>query len=174
MEITLNLSAESVDDAAKRLRKYADRLRDIEGSVGIELANEGAAYARSIAPDYRIPITATGSGGLWRITAGGFTRTDARSKEWQMSPALFEFGTGVVGAGTYPKSPFPAPNYVYGAGTPDHRDAHEGNTWYYYDTDPQNASSTQGEPARPFMFNTALWLRQNAARIVKERLDDRY
>ena len=85
--------------------------------------------------------------------------------------ALFvEFGTGVVGEGTY-KGELPS-WYTYNAMlTPQAHDKQDPTKWYYYD-DYGRVRSTRGQVANNYMLAASEKMKQQVVTIAKEVFND--
>lgn len=77
--------------------------------------------------------------------------------------AFVEFGVGVKGQGTYPA--LGQMVYAYNMPSP-YKDATGG--WTYFNERYGRFVYTHGNVAKPFMYNTAVYLRDNAMRMAEE------
>lgn len=170
MDIELRLSPRSVDDALARveeLRKLVDG--DFTDRLASRVADVVSNEMRATMPDIRLTTYVVKSGaGSYKAVVEGYERTDPKGTIFSVSPALYEFGTGVTGAGTYPGAV--PPGYVYGAGTPEHQRAHTKTGWFYYDDDGDKVF-TRGDASIPFALNaarsTALRLPEIAQEVLR-------
>ena len=79
-----------------------------------------------------------------------------------------EFGTGIVGK----ENPHPS-KYDFGGeyGLSDYDSGGYGHVgWYYFDADGKR-QWTKGMPARPFMYNTYLYIRRMMTRTVNKHIN---
>ncbi|MBO5967266.1 MAG: HK97 gp10 family phage protein [Clostridia bacterium] len=160
--IQLELSAESVDEAIEKLRLYQETIEEASERIVRRLARDGEERARELVPvdtgALAESIVASGDGRV------AYVRTDSPYA------AFVEFGTGVIGAA----SPYPGPamaeaGYAYMGGehhitTKDGRDGWfwpgKDGRWYF----------TQGQPTKPFMYDTAQLLAMAVPQVVEEEL----
>lgn len=82
--------------------------------------------------------------------------------------AFVEFGTGQLGQeGSYPY-PFPeGANWAYNVGSTIF-EIEDGQYGWFYPADDGTWKFTQGMPSRPFMYETALQLREEISKVAKE------
>ena len=150
--IHVDLSAESVARALEEIKSYRDKVESLGERVVERLTTEGEQMAQMLAPMdtgelmSSIEGEANGEKGYIRATAG--------------HAAYVEFGTGVVGEGTHP-NPVGWAYDVNGHGT---------SGWVYKD-DFGQFTWTMGQPANPFMYNTAQLLADVTPEVVAEELN---
>ena len=81
--------------------------------------------------------------------------------------AFVEFGTGVVGEGTYPGELSDSWGYDERR-TPEAHDPNDPTKWYYYDEYLGHVSSTRGQTANAFMTTADHRMRDQVLAIAKE------
>ncbi len=168
--ISMNcLSQSSIQNAIKQLRSYQDSLTYKCQLLAEKLAENGVEIARlqladldaifttelisSIHAEYKGSVK---GGGIWEVVAG----TDH---------AMFvEFGTGIVGK----RSPYPGNlpegvDWQYASGKTIRQLADGRYGWFYQD-DNGEWWFTEGMPSRPFMYYTAIQLRDIVVKTAKE------
>lgn len=159
MIVKAGLSKASLSSAASQLRRYADSLGAKCDEACGRIAAIGAEEAAATCP------VGTGElkGGIAveRSAPGSYKVVSAAPHS-----AFVEFGTGVVGQGTYP-NPLPA-GYGYNQGfTPSAHDPRDPDAWYYRDDDGV-VHRTKGHAAQPYMAPAAERMRQAAAGVARE------
>ncbi len=159
--IKVRLDPHSIANAVTELNEYkADLERRIRLLVET-LTDRGADIARAKV----VEMDAVYSGDLLKSINSylfsfgknpvGFIRVNA---EYGI---FVEFGTGIVGK-TSPYHP------AHSAFDWEH-DVHDhGNAGWFYPGDDGKAHWTKGQPSRPFLYETALRLKQEFPKIVKE------
>ena len=163
MTIKVNpLDPDSIDKAIAEVEKYekfiaekAQELVRLLKELGVEKAKELVPIDTGVAQQSIIGYMDENKG---IIQAGGYCK-------------YIEFGTGVRGLG----SQHPSPEYLaimqwaYNSGATifTTKDGREG---WYYPADDGSWRFTEGMPSRPFMFETAQYLKREASRLAKEAL----
>lgn len=161
MKIKVNpLDPDSIDEAIAEIERYetfvaekAQELVRLLKELGVEKAKELVPVDTGVAQASIIGYMDEDKG---IIQAGGYCK-------------YIEFGTGVRGLG----SQHPSPEYLaimqwaYNSGATifTTKDGREG---WYYPADDGSWRFTEGMPSRPFMFETAQYLKSEAARLAKE------
>ena len=161
MKIKVNpLDPDSIDEAIAEIERYetfvaekAQELVRLLKELGVEKAKELVPVDTGVAQASIIGYMGEDKG---IIQAGGYCK-------------YIEFGTGVRGLG----SQHPSPEYLaimqwaYNSGATifTTKDGREG---WYYPADDGSWRFTEGMPSRPFMFETAQYLKSEAARLAKE------
>lgn len=161
MKIKVNpLDPDSIDEAIAEIERYetfvaekAQELVRLLKELGVEKAKELVPVDTGVAQASIIGYMDEDKG---IIQAGGYCK-------------YIEFGTGVRGLG----SQHPSPEYLaimqwaYNSGATifTTKDGREG---WYYPADDGSWRFTEGMPSRPFMFETAQYLKSEAARLTKE------
>lgn len=161
MKIKVNpLDSDSIDKAIAEIERYetfvaekAQELVRLLKELGVEKAKELVPVDTGVAQASIIGYMDENKG---IIQAGGYCK-------------YIEFGTGVRGLG----SQHPSPEYLaimqwaYNSGATifTTKDGREG---WYYPADDGSWRFTEGMPSRPFMFETAQYLKSEAARLAKE------
>lgn len=159
MRIPVELSAKSMKQAARQLVRYADSLGAKCDELSRRLAEIGVtASAQSV-----------------RLDTGNLAASIRMEKDGECAYLVFtdedyaafvEFGTGVVGQGTY-KGQLPA-GYGYDERrTPEAHDPLDPAKWYYYDAEGR-VRGTRGQTADGFMLAGAEVMRQMVLPIAKE------
>lgn len=161
MKIKVNpLDPDSIDEAIAEIERYetfvAEKAQEfvrLLKELGVEKAKELVPVDTGVAQASIIGYMDENKG---IIQAGGYCK-------------YIEFGTGVRGLG----SQHPSPEYLaimqwaYNSGATifTTKDGREG---WYYPADDGSWRFTEGMPSRPFMFETAKYLKSEAARLAKE------
>ena len=161
MKIKVNpLDPDSIDEANAEIERYetfvaekAQELVRLLKELGVEKAKELVPVDTGVAQASIIGYMDEDKG---IIQAGGYCK-------------YIEFGTGVRGLG----SQHPSPEYLaimqwaYNSGATifTTKDGREG---WYYPADDGSWRFTEGMPSRPFMFETAQYLKREASRLAKE------
>lgn len=157
--IKVGLSAESVAKATEQVRRYAASLPARCDEFAARLAEAGVeAAVRNVKMDtggLESGISAQRKGrGLFCVVSVG-------------DYAVFvEFGTGVVGEGTY-EGELPDGWDYDSRQTPEAHDADDPTRWYYYDEDGR-LRSTRGQKASSYMARAAEEMRQKVLPIARE------
>lgn len=152
----------SIDAAIKSLEKERDELEKKAESLVRLLTNLGVEKARDIVPIDTGTAQASIIGYVDEAEGIGIIRAGGHCK-------YIEFGTGVKGR----SKKHPSPEYIeimkwaynVGATIFTTKDGREG---WYYPADDGTWRFTEGMPSRPFMFETAQYLRREAKRLAKE------
>lgn len=156
------LNPKSIDDAIKQLEDYQKSIDEKMEQLVRLLTNLGLEKSRDLVPIDTGVAQASIIGyvdeaeGVGIIRAGGYCK-------------YIEFGTGVKGQ----ISQHPSPEYLaimrwaYNSGATifTTKDGREG---WYYPADDGTWKFTEGMPSRPFMYETAQYLRKEANRLAKE------
>ena len=163
MTIKVNpLDPDSIDKAIEEVEAYLNNIEEQAAVLVQELTQMGRIRAMDLVPiqtgEALNSITAyfDSENNRGVIQAGGYCK-------------YIEFGTGVLGLG----SQHPSPEYLaimqwaYNSGATifTTKDGREG---WYYPTDDGSWRFTQGMPSRPFMFETAQYLKKEASRVARE------
>lgn len=169
----VSLNSASIRKTIAELEQLKKRLQGMEDSISARLAEIGAVRASLYfqiveydgVNDVTVDVEKTENG--YRVTANG------------ESVAFIEFGTGIMKGDSYPA---PRSNYdgVVPIGTyGKHRGSHE--SWVYRGSPGSNgevlkngAILTHGNRANACMFQTAMDLKTEIARIVKEEITRAY
>lgn len=156
------LNPKSIDAAIKQLEEYQKGIDEKMEQLVRLLTTLGLEKARDLVPVDTGVAQASIIGyvdeaeGVGIIRAGGYCK-------------YIEFGTGVRGK----NSQHPSPEYLaimrwaYNSGATifTTKDGREG---WYYPADDGTWKFTEGMPSRPFMYETAQYLRKEANRLAKE------
>lgn len=142
----------SIADAVRRLYEIRDNIPKCANNVLDQLADMGARYAKGSITAYR----AYDTGYLHDSIHPEFTTADKRVSKvvadaWYA--AYVEYGTGIVGANaSHPN----AEGWAYDVN--NHGEA----GWFYFDAAYGKKRWTMGQPAKPFMYDTKLYLEKEA------------
>lgn len=157
--IRFELSPSSAREAARAVEEYRRALlRKLEELLR-RLAEAGVDAAVRVVPEdtgelaASISVEQRGSSDYLVVAACGHA-------------AYVEFGTGVVGKGTY-AGELPAGWGYDERRTPAAHDPADPSRWYYYDRD-GNLRSTRGQRASGFMLAASEEMRREVARIARE------
>lgn len=162
-KITVNpLDPDSIRNAIKELQEEKERIHKCAESLVRLLTNLGLEKARELVPIDTGVAQASIIGylddaeGIGIIRAGGYCK-------------YIEFGIGVKGRdSSHPSAEYKAiMQWAYNSGATifTTKDGREG---WYYPADDGTWRFTEGMPSRPFMYETAQYLRREAHRIAKE------
>lgn len=175
--VDITLDKRSLSHAIKEVRDYQRQMVEAMNALIRELADQGAQVAKMRVASF----DAVDSGALEHSIYGYF---DSGSRIGYViagaAHAFYvEYGTGVVGAA----SPHPeagAVGWEYAVGPTIHT-TKDGRTGWFYNkgsdslfSDPdfsggQGWRFTEGQPSRPFMYNTFVWL-EEAAEALGRRI----
>lgn len=161
--IRVKLDPHSIDEAIKEIQAYKEDLERRVRFLLKRLTDQGVEIAKAKVVEHKIihDTKLTDSIGGFVMGNVGFVRVDDENA------VFFEFGTGPIGA----KNPHPSGDGKYASqgwhtqadGKPMERlygwKPLFGEDVYYY---------TEGQAAKPFMYETAMQLREEFPRIVKE------
>lgn len=162
-KIVINpLDPDSIKAAIKELEKQKEHIHKCAEDLTRLLMNLGVEKARDLVPIDTGVAQASIIGyldeaeGIGIIRAGGYCK-------------YIEFGTGVRGR----DSPHPSAEYkaimqwAYNSGATifTTKDGREG---WFYPADDGSWRFTEGMPSRPFMYETAQYLKREAQRLAKE------
>lgn len=156
--IEVELSPTSIDLAVNHLYEIADRLEDFADGLAEGLADHGKTIAEQNVSVY----TGELMGNIKVIKQDeGRYQLEANSPH----AAFHEFGTGVVGQGTY-SHPFPVP-WKYNAGWKRNTrfDASDPDKWFYFEGGEWH--STRGQRGHAYMAQAAEAMRQNIIPLAK-------
>lgn len=163
MKIKVNpLDPDSIDKAIAKIEKYEKYVAEKAQELVRLLKDLGLERAKELVPVDTGEAKASIIGYIDDDTGRGIIQAGGYCK-------YIEFGTGVKGQG----SQHPSPEYLaimqwaYNSGATifTTKDGREG---WYYPTDDGGYRFTEGMPSRPFMFETAKYLKEEAARLAKE------
>lgn len=164
-----DLSRSGIDNLIKQLKDYKDNvLPDKIRQISERLANEGVLVAKVQIQKYNAIFT---SELINSITSKPSAQTKTRSVFYVVADsehAVFvEFGTGQIGA----EAPYPYPmppgfDWEYNVGQTIF-EVSPGQYGWFYQRDGQTYF-TQGMPARPFMYETAMDLYTKVVAIVTD------
>lgn len=156
----------NINNVIAQVRAYRDNLNQLTQQIIEELIAEGETIARSEV----ISLDAVYTGNLANsiihfydvASRTGFIRCNA---EYGI---FVEFGTGVVGTQSpYPGEAMAAVGYRYGGGT-TYVQLEDGRVGWYYPADDGKWYFTEGQPSRPFMYNTARMVARDVIPIARQ------
>lgn len=159
MKVSINpLDPNSMIEAAKQIREYAEALEWKNASIVAALAEKGETLARA--------HLATVSGDAVEGNSVTFSHSDSSSGmkasgvvEAGGQAAYIEFGTGTLGEGTYPKGN----PWEYNVPSSFKRKDVNGVTYWVY-----NGTKMYGWASYPFMYDTGADLHKLVEPIAKE------
>ena len=163
--IDIELTRSSLTHAIKEVQFFRDQLAQSMNDLMQKLVDEGISVARiQIAS-----MDAVDTGALEHSIAGYFDPQTRIGYVFSGSPyAIYvEYGTGPIGA----QDPHPVPetaSWQYDIGETIHENIQHpewGRGWWYPGDDGKS-HWTQGQPSRPFKFNTLEWLEEAAETIA--------
>ena len=159
--INMTLDAKSIDNAIREIRHIQWQLVDAMNDLIQKLADEGVKEAKAQVA----AMDAVDTGELERSIYGYY---DPESRIGYViagaAHAFYvEYGTGPVGE----DNPHPEPEragWDYNIGPTIHQNIQhpEWGVGWWYPGDDGKAHWTQGQPSRPFMYNTMVWLEEAA------------
>lgn len=159
--IDIPLSKSGINQAIKEIYRFRDALIETLNALIKALAESGAEIARvQVAA-----MDAVDTGQLEHSIQGSFnpeTRTGVIVADCPYA-IYVEYGTGPVGE----ESPHPEPDtsgWAYNVGETIHQNIQhpEWGVGWWYPGDDGKYHWTNGQPARPFMYNTLAWLEEEA------------
>ena len=169
-EITVPLSRKGIADAKKFLLDYKKNMLQQKLRLFVErLAQEGVETAKANITTFDAIFTGEllnsiheESGVSTKDTAIFYVVADSEHAVW------VEWGTGQLGS----EAPYPYPfpegvEWNYNTGKTIF-EISPGQYGWFYPMDDGTWRFTQGMPSRPFMYETAIDLRQRMVRIAKE------
>lgn len=162
--IDMTLDAKSIEGAMREIRHIRDQLVEAMNDLIRKLADEGVKEAKAQVAS----MDAVDTGELERSIYGYY---DPESRIGYViagaAHAFYvEYGTGPVGE----DNPHPEPEragWDYNIGPTIHQNEQhpEWGVGWWYPGDDGKPHWTQGQPSRPFMYNTMVWL-EEAARVL--------
>jgi hypothetical protein len=168
-EITFNpLSISDIQKATEELIEYKKELNEKIDIFVKKLAEKGVEMAKDKITSYQAIDTGElldsitlKEGDIIKSGSCYYIYTDCEYA------SFVEFGTGVLGEGTY-IADFPDDiSWDYASGTCVFT-RKDGKTGWYYPTKDGKYRFTQGYPSRPFMTETAIMLSMDIVDIAKE------
>lgn len=157
-KIKVGLSEADIERTIRDLNAFQDKLKRAEETVTYKLTEQGVSLAQQNASYMNIYDSG-------ELVNGIDSEYEGKNKGLVVSSAkhsaFCEFGTGVVGAGS------PHPNPVAGWQYDVNEHGEEG--WWYYNNEGERRW-TKGMPSRPYMYDTAVMLRNMVPDVVKEAL----
>ena len=164
--IKFSLSTDSIEKAKQELIAYKKSINEKTQLAVQRLVDLGTEICRAKVIELDIPDT----GYLLSKIDGYYSPTlNAGLIFCDCNYAVFvEFGTGVKGkASPYVGQAMTQVGYQYMGGT-TYVTTKDGRIGWYYPADDGTWKFTEGMPSRPFMYETALELKQKLDKIVKE------
>lgn len=161
MRITSNVA-----DVIRQVRAYRDNLDNLLAEVIKRLVDEGAVIARTEVVHLDAVYTGKLANSIDHFydeaTHTGFVRCNADYG------VFVEFGTGIVGkTHPYGGTAMAAAGYRYGGGT-TYVQLSDGRVGWYFPTDDGTFVFTEGQPSRPFMWNTAQMMKKQVIPIARQ------
>lgn len=158
--INVSLNTESIANAIEQLKEYGDRVRSLDERVVKRLVDDGVEQAQDLVP--------LDTGALMSSIVGESNGKQGVIKTDCDYAAFVEFGTGVIGAATlYPGTL--AEGYEYNGGE-HHVILKDGRDGWFFPLDDGSWRFTQGQPTKPFMYDTAHLLAEAVPQVVEEEL----
>lgn len=165
--IRVKLSPESIADAIQELQDYKAELNRKVETLARLLTNTGVDIVRIKV----VEMNAIDTGELFGSINGYYDSVGNKGVIQVDSnyAAFVEFGTGIVGA----TAPHTNAEYLAKAAWKYSTGSHifetkDGRFGWYYPTDDGGFRFTEGQKARPFMYETALELQRRYAEKVRE------
>ena len=157
--VTFSLSSASVREAIAQLERYRDGLPAKLERMLARLSEEGVAAAVAVVPEdtgeLRSSIESRREGPRRYLVVAENGHA-----------AFVEFGTGVVGQGTYPGE-LPKGWGYDTRRTPEAHDPADPTLWYYYDRD-GDLRCTRGRVASGYMLAASEEMRRKVLEIARE------
>ena len=159
--IEMSLDPSSIDHAINEIKHFRSELIKTCNDLIRELTEQGVEIAKMQVT----ALDAVDTAELENNIAGVFFPAERIGVVYTPTPyALFvEYGTGVVGDGTYPGETANGWKYDY--------NDHGTEGWIYKNDRDGQYYWTMGYVARPFMYSTLEWLREAAPEIAKKYFD---
>ena len=151
---TIRVSIDNLSDAIKEINRFTAWIEERKKVLLKRLCDRGTEIAREECPVDTGDLQSSIQSMIDDI-AGMVVATSGHA-------AYVEFGTGVVGSG----SPHPTMPWAYDV------NAHGFDGWWYMKNN--ELRWTAGMPSRPFMYNTAKRLADEAPQIAKEVFSEQY
>lgn len=157
--VDVRLSQESVAEAVRQMSAYRSSLPRRVDELLRRLAQAGVDAAVRVVPQdtgelsSSISLERRGGQDYVVVAACGYA-------------AFVEFGTGVVGSGTY-RGELPSGWGYDERRTPEAHDPVDPTAWYYYDRDGV-LRRTRGQSASGFMLAASEEMRSGVARVARE------
>lgn len=164
-KIIFSLSTDSISKAKQELIVYKKSINEKAQLIVQKLVDFGTDICRAKVIELQIPDT----GNLLSKIDGYYSpNLNAGFIYCDCDYAVFvEFGTGVKGQShPYKGQAMAQVGYQYMGGT-TYVTTKDGRVGWYYPADDGTWRFTEGMPSRPFMYETALELRQRLDEIVK-------
>ena len=154
------LTRESLDEAIAKVKEYRDRVEKLDAAVVKRLVDDGVEQAQELVP--------VDTGALMSSIVGEKNGNKGAVKTMSGYAAFVEFGTGVIGAANAYPGPLPA-EYKYMGGE-HHIITKDGRDGWFYPLDDGTWRFTQGQPTKPFMYDTAQLLANAVPDVVAEEI----
>lgn len=157
--IQADISPESLSKAANQVRGRAEELKRAVNTLCNQLAELGKTVAMA-----NVSID---SGELQSSIKVEKTTDGYQLVADSPYAAFHEFGTGVVGQGTY-QYPFPIPWAYDVRRTPEAHSLADPTIWFYWNSKRGRFESTRGQRGHAFMAQAAETMRQQVRPIASE------
>lgn len=156
---SIDAAIKELEKRKREIHKHAEELTQLLTNLGVEKARDLVPVDTGVAQSSIIGYIDDAEG-VGIIRAGGYCK-------------YIEFGTGVRGR----ESPHPSAEYkaimqwAYNSGATIFTTKNGKEGWYYPVGD-GTWRFTEGMPSRPFMYETAQYLRKEAKRLAREVFKD--
>lgn len=157
--INMTLDAKSIDNAIREIRHIQEQLVEAMNDLIQKLADEGVKEAKAQVA----AMDAVDTGELERSIYGYYDPESRIGYVIAGAPHAFyvEYGTGIIGAiEQHPEASEAGWEYMVGEHITIGPGGHIG--WWYKSDKDGKLHWTRGQPARPFMYNTMVWLEEAA------------
>lgn len=160
MKLQIGLSTDSVRNAITQLQNYRRSFEKKCNLLLMKLAEIGVEAAVAVVRE----DTGTLASSIHFERSGDSEYLVVADCEYA---AFVEFGTGVVGEGTY-NGQLPVGWGYNEQRTPAAHDRDDPTIWYYIDPESGGVASTRGQTANGFMLAAGEEMRQSILRVAKE------
>ena len=165
---TATLSASSIRKLQKDLEKYKSELRKKVEQFAEALAEEGVEIAKIQIASYDAIFTGELSNSIHTESTNENGNIIFAVVADSLHACFVEFGTGQRGIDT----PYPHPlpegvSWSYAVGRTI-RQNKQGRYYWFYPGSDGNWHYTEGLPARPFMYDTSMELKQKVETVAKK------
>ena len=167
--IEMTLDKQSINNAIKQIRHIQDQIVQAMNDLIQKLTEEGVKEAKAQVA----VMDAVDTGELERSIYGYYDPQSRIGYIIAGAPHAFyvEYGTGPVGEENQHPDPGSAA-WAYNIGPTIHENEKhpEWGIGWWYPGDDGKPHWTQGQPSRPFMFNTMMWLEEAAEALGRTLL----
>lgn len=167
--IDMTLDPKSIQSAITQIRHVRDMLVEAMNELIQKLADEGVKEAKAQV----VAMDAVDTGELENSIYGYYDPSSRIGYVIAGAPYAFyvEYGTGPIGEDNQHPDPGSA-GWAYNIGPSIHQNIEHpewGVGWYYPGRDGKR-HWTNGQPSRPFMYNTMVWLEEAAEALGRTLL----